>query len=202
MEEFGFFYELSHETQEKLLKHSSYIKVPSDTVLYTQGDICTDILFLTKGRVRVTRQHESGQSILLFYFEQGEQCNVNFTSAFNSAPAVGTAVAETDLEGYDIPASLIAELFVKDKVFQTYVFEQYVNRMEQMALMIEEVRFTSLDQRLLQWLRSNEESVISITHEEIADIIGTSREVISRLLKGLEKKGLVELSRKMIKLIV
>lgn len=201
MKEFDFFNELSKETQEKFLENSSYIKVPADTILYAQGDTCTDILFLTKGRVRVTRQHETGQSILLFYFEQGEQCNVNFTSAFNSAPAVGTAIAETDLEGYDIPAELIAELFVEDKVFQTYVFDQYVNRMEQMALMIEEVRFTSLDQRLLQWLNSNNKKVITLTHEEIADILGTSREVVSRLLKGLEKKGLVELSRRMIKVL-
>jgi len=201
MKEFDFFNELSRETQEKLIQQSNYIKVASDSVLYAQGDTCTDIIFLTKGRVRVTRQHETGQSILLFYFEQGEQCNVNFTSAFNSAPAVGTAIAETDLEGYDIPASLIAELFVEDKVFQAYVFDQYVNRMEQMALMIEEVRFTSLDQRLLQWLQSNEETTLSITHDEIADIIGTSREVISRLLKGLEKKGFVSLSRKMIKVL-
>ena len=201
MTEFDFFNELSKETQEKFLENSSYIKVPADTILYAQGDTCTDILFLTKGRVRVTRQHETGQSILLFYFEQGEQCNVNFTSAFNSAPAVGTAIAETDLEGYDIPAELIAELFVEDKVFQTYVFDQYVNRMEQMALMIEEVRFTSLDQRLLQWLNSNNKKVITLTHEEIADILGTSREVVSRLLKGLEKKGLVELSRRMIKVL-
>jgi len=201
MKEFDFFDELSKETQARLLENSKYIKVPADTVLYAQGDTCTDILFLTSGRARVTRQHETGQSILLFYFEQSEQCNVNFTSAFNSAPAVGTAIAETDLEGYDIPTSLIAELFVEDKVFQSYVLNQYVNRIEQMALMIEEVRFINLDKRLLQWLQSNNEKTITLTHEAIADIIGTSREVVSRLLKGFEKKGLVELSRKMIKVL-
>ena len=201
MKEFDFFSRLAPASQQKLTSNSIYIKVPSATQLYAQGDICADILFLTKGRVRVTRQHENGQSVLLYYFEQGEQCNVNFTSSYNSAPAVGTAIAETDLEGYDIPVELIAELFVEDKEFQRYVFDQYVNRMEKMASLIEEVRFTSLDQRLIQWLREYPDKQISMTHEEIGDILGTSREVISRLLKGFEKEGIVKLSRKKIEIL-
>ena len=94
-----------------------------------------------------------------------------------------------------------AELFVEDKEFQRYVFDQYVNRMEKMASLIEEVRFTSLDKRLEQWLETYPEKHISITHEEIGDILGTSREVISRLLKGFEKEGLVKLSRKKIQIL-
>ncbi len=203
MQEFSFFSKLSPDSQKKLHENSSYIKVPSGTQLYAQGDICADILFLTKGRVRVTRQHQNGQSVLLYYFEQGEQCNVNFTSSYNSAPAVvGTAIAETDLEGYDIPVELIAELFVEDKAFQRYVFDQYVNRMEKMASLIEEVRFTSLDKRLLHWLETYPDKHISMTHEEIGDILGTSREVISRLLKGFEKEGVLKLSRKNIEILI
>ena len=202
MHEFSFFSKLSPASQKKLKESSTYIKVPVGTQLYAQGDICVDILFLTEGRVRVTRQHENGQSVLLYYFEQGEQCNVNFTSAYNSAPAVGTAIAETDLEGYDIPVELIAELFVEDKEFQRYVFDQYVNRMEKMASLIEEVRFTSLDKRLMHWLETYPEKQISMTHEEIGDILGTSREVISRLLKGFEKEGVIKLSRKNIEILI
>jgi len=198
--EFSFFNKLKEESKEKLLAASTFIKVPSKTVLYSQGDVCADILFLTKGRVRVVRQHENGQSVLLYYFEQGEQCNVNFTSSYNSAPAVGTAIAETDLEGFDIPVRLIAELFVEDKEFQRYVFDQYVTRLDKMASLIEEIRFSSLDARLLQWLLSQEQKAINISHEEIGDILGTSREVISRLLKGFEKKGLVKLSRRLIEI--
>jgi len=198
--EFSFFNKLKEESKEKLLAASTFIKVASKTVLYSQGDVCADILFLTKGRVRVVRQHENGQSVLLYYFEQGEQCNVNFTSSYNSAPAVGTAIAETDLEGFDIPVRLIAELFVEDKEFQRYVFDQYVTRLDKMASLIEEIRFSSLDARLLQWLLSQEQKAINISHEEIGDILGTSREVISRLLKGFEKKGLVKLSRRLIEI--
>ena len=201
MQTFDFFNKLEKSTQGTLIEASEFMKVPEGMELYHQGDICTNILFLTKGRVRVSRQHENGQSVLLYYFEQGEQCNVNFTASYNSAPAVGTATAETNLEGYDIPAEIIARLFVEDKAFQRYVFDQYVNRMEKMAALIEEIRFSSLDSRLLNWLKEQPEKEISITHEELGDIVGTSREVVSRLLKGFEKSGIVKLSRKMIKIL-
>jgi len=201
MESFSFFNKLDKNSKELLQKNSMYIKVPIGTQLYVQGDICSDILFLTKGRVRVTRQHENGQSILLYYFSQGEQCNVNFTSSYNSAPAVGTAIAETDLEGYDVSAELIAKLFVEDKEFQRYVFDQYVNRLESMASLIEEIRFLSLDTRLLHWLQSQTSNEIYLSHEQIGEIIGTSREVVSRILKSFEKNGIVKLSRKKIELL-
>ncbi len=201
MEVFNFFNTLMPSSQKQLLEASTFIQVPTGTQLYAQGDICNDILFLTKGRVRVVRQHENGQSVLLYYFSQGEQCNVNFTSSYNSAPAVGTAIAETDLEGYDVPVELVAKLFVEDKEFQRYVFDQYVNRLEAMASLIEEIRFLSLDTRLLHWLQSQKQKEIHISHEQIGEIIGTSREVVSRILKSFENNGIVKLSRKKIELM-
>lgn len=200
MQSFDFFDKLHDKSKTELLEASTFLKIPSGTTLYSQGDVCADILFLTKGRVRVVRQHENGQSVLLYYFEQGEQCNVNFTSSYNSAPAVGTAIAETDLEGYDIPVELIAKLFVEDKEFQRYVFDQYVKRIDSMASLIEEIRFSNLDTRLLKWLLSQDVKSISISHEEIGEILGTSREVISRLLKVFEKNKIIKLSRRLIEI--
>jgi len=201
MKSFNFFNTLLPSSQKQLLESSHFIKLPSGIELYSQGDICHGILFLTKGRVRVVRQNENGQSVLLYYFSAGEQCNVNFTSSYNSAPAVGTAIAETELEGFDVPVELISKLFIEDKEFQKYVFDQYVDRLESMASLIEEIRFSSLDTRLLHWLQSQNTKEIHISHEEIGDIIGTSREVISRILKSFEKNSIVKLSRKKIELL-
>lgn len=201
MKSFDFFSTLMPSSKELLLNNCELKKIPQDMQLYAQGDICDGILFLTKGRVRVVRQNENGQSVLLYYFSQGEQCNVNFTSSYNSAPAVGTAIAETDLEGYDIPVELVAKLFVEDKEFQRYVFDQYVNRLESMATVIEEVRFLSLDTRLLHWLQSQDKKQINISHEQLGEIIGTSREVVSRILKSFEKNNILKLSRKKIELL-
>ncbi|WP_121626539.1 Crp/Fnr family transcriptional regulator [Poseidonibacter antarcticus] len=201
MKSFNFFDTLLPSSKKQLLDASTFINVPVGTKLYAQGDLCTNIIFLTKGRVRVVRQNENGQSVLLYYFSKGEQCNVNFTSSYNSAPAVGTAIAETDLEGYDVPAKLVAKLFIEDKQFQGYVFDQYVKRLESMASLVEEIRFLSLDTRLLHWLQSQNQREIHISHEQLGEIVGTSREVISRILKSFEKNNIVKLSRKKIELL-
>ncbi|TKI68513.1 Crp/Fnr family transcriptional regulator [Sulfurimonas crateris] len=198
---FSFFDKLEQKSKEALLEVAVFMKIPAGMQLYSQGDICEDVLFLTKGRVRVTRQHENGQSVLLYYFEHGEQCNVNFTAALNSAPAVGTAIAETDLEGFDVPAVVVARLFIEDKEFQSYVFDQYIRRIEFMATMIEDIRFLSLDTRLLHWLQEHDEKTLHISHEEIGTILGTSREVVSKILKTFEKNQIVKLSRKKIEIL-
>lgn len=159
MERFDFYKKLSISEQNDIKKSLEFVKIPEGTTLYSQGEICTSILFLTEGRVRVVRLHESGHSILLYYFEKGEQCNVNFTASYSSIPAIGTAISETDIEGYEIPTSIIAKLFVENKDFQEYVFSTYAKRLESMANMIENVRFLSLDTRLLHFLQSQESRV-------------------------------------------
>jgi len=201
MDSFDFFNTLLPSSQEQLLDSSEFKKIPQGTQLYAQGDLCAGIFFLTKGRVRVVRQNENGQSVLLYYFSQGEQCNVNFTSSYNSAPAVGTAIAETSLEGFSVPVDLVSKLFVEDKEFQRYVFDQYANRLESMASLVEEIRFLSLDTRLLHWLQSQTTKEIHISHEEIGEIIGSSREVVSRLLKSFERNNILKLFRKKIELL-
>jgi CRP/FNR family transcriptional regulator len=201
MDSFNFFDTLLPSSKQQLLDSSTFQKIPQGAQLYAQGDICAGILFLTKGRVRVVRQNENGQSVLLYYFSQGEQCNVNFTRSYNSAPAVGTAIAETPLEGFGVPVELISKLFVEDKEFQRYVFDQYANRLESMASLVEEIRFLSLDTRLLHWLQSQNTKEIHISHEEIGKIIGSSREVVSRILKSFEKNNIVKLFRKKIELL-
>ena len=201
MHMFDFYDELPKKYKKMLEKYAMKITMPADTLLYEQGDICHGILFLTKGRVRVYRHHESGQTVTLYYLEAGEQCNLNFTSALSSAPALGTAISETEIEGFDVPVQYIAKMFLKDSIYQQYVLDINVKRMEHMAEMIEDIRFTKLDERILTWMRALNTKVISMTHEEIANHHGTSREVVSRLLKKFEKQGLIILSRKSIEII-
>ena len=79
--------------------------------------------------------------------------------------------------------------------YQQYVFDMFSLRLENLATLIEDLRFEKLDIRLLNWIESLEEDTTYITHEELASHLGTSREVISRLLKKFEQDGLIELGR-------
>lgn len=201
MKAFDFYDDLSSIYKKMLDEHAKKVTIAAGETLFFQGDICESILFVTKGRIRVYRHHEGGQTLTLYYLEPGEQCNVNFTAALTSSPAMGTAQTETEVEGFDLPASYIAEMFLKDPIYQQYVLDLNVKRMEHMASMIEEIRFTHLDERVLSWMRGLGVDTISMTHEEIANHHGSSREVISRMLKKFENQGLITLSRKEIKLL-
>lgn len=96
---------------------------------------------------------------------------------------------------------MIKELFFKEESFRAYVLELFASRLDSMANLIEDLRFKNIDERLLQWLESQEESIITITHDNLASHLGTSREIISRILKGFEEQGILKLSRGKIELL-
>ena len=195
MQHFPFFEALSNEAQTLLINHAKAVKMPKGMELFAQGDQCKDILFLVDGSVRVYRLHESGQEITLYFLENGEQCNVNLNSAFTDTPAIGTAVCESEVEGYLLPADVVKTIYAAEAPYQQFVFTLFARRLEGMAGLIEDVRFKKLDHRLLDWLHEQESDTINITHEKLASHLGTSREVISLLLKEFEHNGIVNLFR-------
>ena len=201
MQEFSFFNKLDEQAQRELLDNAKKITMPAGMTLYSQGDTCQDILFLTKGNVRVYRQHESGAEITLYFLEPGEQCNVNITSSFSEMPAIATAVSETEIEGYMVPSKIAKKFFMHELSYQQFIFGLYDLRLTALAEMVEDIRFKKLDHRLLDWLHDQKDNPVITTHEQIASHLGSSREVISRLLKEFEHKELVELSRGSIKII-
>ncbi|WP_041956262.1 Crp/Fnr family transcriptional regulator [Sulfurospirillum arsenophilum] len=195
MKRFSFFEKLSRANQELLQSHSTRVRIPKGTILFEQGDQCKEILFLIEGSIRVYRRHESGQEITLYYLKPLEQCNVNTNSAFSGLPAVGTAVSESELAGLMIPAHICHQIYIQEQAYQNYVFSLFTERLEGLVALVEDVRFKRLDERLLEWFQKSKEKTITVTHEQLASHLGTSREVISRLLKTFEKEGIVALSR-------
>ena len=201
MTQFPFFNHLPPNIQNRLLASAKKMTIPKGMELFGQGDHCSEILFLTEGSVRVYRLHESGQEITLYFLEEGEQCNVNLNSAFTNTPAIGTAVCESEITGFMIPAPVVKELYTTQPAYQQFVFDLFARRLEGLAGLIEDVRFEKLDHRLMNWLNDQEENPAIITHEKLASHLGTSREVISRLLKEFEHNGIVRLYRGRIEIL-
>lgn len=201
MERFPYFDSLSEAAKQLIDEYAKEVRLPKGAELFAQGDVCPEILFLTEGSVRVYRMHISGQEITLYYLEKGEQCNVNLNSAFTQTPAVGSAVTDSDITGYLLPAAVVRQIYTEENAYQQYVFELFARRLECMAGLVEDVRFKKLDHRLLDWLHEQSGKEIYITHEKLASHLGTSREVVSRLLKEFEHNGIVALHRGMIELI-
>ncbi|WP_345971042.1 MULTISPECIES: Crp/Fnr family transcriptional regulator [Sulfurimonas] len=201
MEPFPCYSRLAPESRRLVDTHAEAVRLQSGAELFGQGDRCAQVLFLGEGSVRVFRLHESGQEITLYFLGPGEQCNVNLNSAFTGTPAIGSAVADGPISGYLFPAEIVKQIYTAERDYQHYIFALFAKRLECMAGLVEDVRFKKLDDRLREWLHAQNTPRIPITHEKLAAHLGSSREVISRLLKELEHHGVVTLHRGMIELL-
>ncbi|MHC3994093.1 Crp/Fnr family transcriptional regulator [Thiomicrolovo sp. ZZH C-3] len=201
MEPFPCYSRLAPESRRLVDTHAKALRLQNGEELFGQGDGCKEVLYLVDGSVRVFRRHASGQEITLYFLGAGEQCNVNLNSAFTGTPAIGSAVADGPISGYLFPAGVVQQLYTSEPDYQHYIFALFAKRLECMAGLVEDVRFKKLDDRLMEWLHAQNSSQIPITHEKLAAHLGSSREVISRLLKELEHHGTVALHRGMIELL-
>ena len=200
LQNYSFYDKLDDSSIEFLKQHLKPIKVPKDNILFFQGDICDNILFLTSGRVRLYIQSDDADEITLYELNAGEQCIVNTASIISQTEAIASALTITDIEGYLLDVKSVKELAHTSNVYQGFLFEIYTLRMGALAKLINDIKFKKLDQRILEWLESKNEKSIQTTHEQLANDLGSSRVVVSRVLKELEKSGKIVLSRGAIKL--
>ena len=201
MKEFDFFERLSQEEQEYLLKNSKYIELPKDFTLFYQGDICNEILILKEGTVTLMMYGSINELIPLYEIQKGEQCIINTSSTLSNTTTIATAQTKTAIKGWLIPSAIVKELMIKSPTYQEYIFSLFSIKFSALTTLIEDIKFKKLDTRILEFLKMKNEKIISITHEELANDLGTSRVVISRVLKDLENKNLIKLHRKKIELI-
>lgn len=193
--QFDFFNHLSPELQLFVQVHAHFISVPKNTILFYQGDTCHDILLLAKGNVRLYIQGESLEEITLYSLKPLEQCVVNTASLVSQSAAIGTAITETDIQGYLLDHKSVHALMNQSPDYLSFMFSLFTIRLASLAALVENIKFKRLDTRLVEWLEHQEHTRIEMTHEQIATQLGTSRVVISRLLKDLEHKGKVKLER-------
>ena len=195
LKDFPFESSLEQEALSFLEEHAKAISIPKNNILFYQGDVCETVLLLTKGEVRLYIQDEGVESIDLYTLKEGEQCIVNTASSISNTNAIASAESITDIEGYLLDSQSIKELSALSPVYQSYIFSLYTIRMADLAKLINDIKFKKLDVRLLEWLEKHKKKDIKMTHEEIATSLGSSRVVISRTLKELERKEKVILHR-------
>ncbi|MGE4509858.1 MAG: Crp/Fnr family transcriptional regulator [Sulfurimonadaceae bacterium] len=203
LQEYHFFKALELHAMQKVQEDAKKITAGVGTFLYYQGDVNEGILFLEKGSVKVfLHSDEIGKGeITLYYITPGEQCLVNTLSTISQTPATATAMVDESIEGWLIPAQTMQWLMTNSPAYREFKVAFCAQRLGQILQLVEELRFKRMDQRLLNWLFVQGRETIHTTHEQIATILGTSREVISRILKNLEKEGVVLLGRGYIKLL-
>lgn len=170
------------------------------------GDIIMDIdqsidqiPLVLKGSLKISREDEEGNEILLYYLEPGHACATSLTSCYSGQKSTIRAIAEDDSEYLAIPAKYSDEWIIKYTSWKNFVMNTYSERFEELLKTIDQLAFKKMDERLSKYLHDkadlHDNSVIHISHQEIAYDLNTSREVISRLLKQLENMGAIKLGR-------
>ena len=201
LEAFSFYKDLKDESREFLKEHLKPIEILAGNILFFQGDICENILFLTEGKVRLYIQSEDADEITLYQLNPSQQCIVNTASTISQTEAIGSAVTLTDIKGYLLDVKSVKALAHTSDAYQSFLFSVYTLRMGDLAKLVNDIKFKKLDQRVLEWLKAYQSTTIETTHEKIANELGSSRVVISRILKELEKRELILQKRGIIELL-
>lgn len=200
---FEFFAQLSNREQENFLFQAKLVTLRQGQFICLEGDSCQHLPLILSGSVRIYKIGESGREITLYRLEKGDSCIMTASCILsqNSFPAIG--VTENNVEAIMIPASTLKDWMSQNPVWQNYIFGLLSQRLANVIEVVDEVAFRRVDCRianhLLRISQINSET-IKITHEEIAQEIGTSREVVSRILKTFEKQELLSLARGTIQL--
>jgi CRP/FNR family transcriptional regulator len=179
-------------------QQSAYLaKIPAGRDVFIEGDPVDSIALLISGAVRVYKIGETGREITLYRFGNGQGCILTANAILNQKTFPAVATVERDAEAVMIPADVFRVWVNKYELWRDFVFDLLSRRLARVMALVDEVVFRRMDARLASFLvsRSEAENPIRITHQEIASELGSSREVISRLLEDLSERGLVRVSR-------
>ena len=172
-------------------------KIPAGRDVFLEGDPVDAIALLISGVVRVYKIGETGREITLYRFGNGQGCILTANAILNQKTFPAVATVEKDAEAVMIPAEVFRGWVNKYELWREFVFDLLSQRLARVMALVDEVVFRRMDARLASFLlnRSRVENPMRITHQEIASELGSSREVISRLLEDLSERGLVRVSR-------
>lgn len=172
------------------------VSIKENTIVCRLGDQCDNLVVLTKGEVKVMRIAEDGRHITLYNIHAGESCVLTTSCLFNETAFPAIAITQAPSEGYLISKIQLKNWLTTEPLWQSFIFKMLTERMADLILKVDELAFDSLQTRLIHWLSAHAQAPrLKITHQQIALELASSREVISRLLKKLEDKGLIELHR-------
>jgi len=195
----------SPELIEKLYKNSIQKNYKAGSIILNENSHIRAIPIVMTGTLKVIRTEEDGREILLYYIKAGESCIMSFLGGLHNETSKVKAEVEEDAEILFLPIDKVS-LFIKEyPQWLDYIFRLYHKRFEELLEIVNAIAFKKVDERLLTLLKKKSEltqsKTILITHEQLANELGTARVVVSRLLKQLEESNVVQLGRNKISLM-
>jgi len=193
--------DLDASAKDLLTKYVRIVEAPIGTIGYREGTPCGAYVMRLAGKSRVYKMSNGGREILLYRVTAGETCVITTTCLLGNSDYPASTIVEEPIRDALVPAAAFNQLMIDSTVFRKFVMTNYGALITDLIVLLDEVAFHSLDARLAKVLLDAKSSQITRTHQQIADELGTAREVISRQLKRLEQKGAVSLGRGQVEII-
>lgn len=198
-----FWSDISESDREFICQNSFALTYPKGTNIHN-GNECSGVIFVRSGSLRLYMMSEDGKDITLYRLHKGDMCMLSASCVLQTITFDVFVDAEEDSECYVINGSAFAEVSSNNPQIRIFALETAVGRFSDVMWVMQQILFMSIDKRLAIFIldetaRTNSDT-ITLTHEQIARYIGSAREVVSRMLKYFSNEGIVEVSRKGIKI--
>lgn len=190
---------LPADLRRHCLDEAQAMAVPAGSVVFDAGQPCPGFPFLLDGGLRVVKSAANGRELPLYKVSPGESCLISSGCLLGHGAYNAKGVTSADTELVLLPSRRFDELLA-DGAFRDFVFHLFAERMADLMELVEEVAFRKLDQRLANLLLGRGR-LLRTTHQQLADELGSVREMVSRLLKGFADQGLVRLGREQIEIL-
>jgi len=198
------FSQLEPALLEQIEKQGSIKEIPAGEILMRTGQYVKSTMLVLEGMIKIFRESEDGNEFLMYYLQPGEACAITMVCASKMEASKVMAKTMENTTVLMLPIQLMDEWMSKYKSWYYFVLETYRNRFEELLMLIDQVAFRNMDERLMFYLERhaaiNNSNSIQLSHQQIADELNSSREVISRLLKKMEQRNIVSLHRNAIEL--
>lgn len=198
-------FSISSALLEKLKKEGTIKTFAPDTVLIDENDYIKFVPIVLNGSIKVFKLDEDGREMLLYYIKPGESCVMSFLGATCNGTSKVKAVVEEEAEVLLLPVHKATNLIRENPQWIQFIFELYNRRFEELLSVVNAIAFQKVDVRLWELLKTKVKMLkteeLNMTHQQIADELGTAREVVSRLLKQLERDKKISLGRNKIKIL-
>ncbi len=189
---------LEEELYNEIIKDGIIRKVKAGDTLLRLGQTIRSTILIIDGLVKLYREDENGKEFFIYHLNAGQACSLSMVCAAKQETSEVLAKALTDTTVLAIPLENMNMWMTKYKSWYQFVITSYRARFEELLKTIDAIAFTGMDERLEYYLKKQVGQLgnpLKITHQEIANDLNSSREVVSRLLKKMEAKGWVIIHR-------
>ncbi len=188
---------LDDDSKDRLRRAGRIVEMPAGRRIFGPGYAPSSFMLLLEGSVRVQQTSEAGREIVLYRVSGGETCALTTACLLGYDDYIAEAISETDIRAVAIPRQVFDELVGRSPAFRKFVFGAFSRRVTDLCRVIDEVAFQRLDVRLAARLleRSGGRGSVDLTHHELASELGTAREVVSRQLTEMQRRGWIASGR-------